>query len=181
MVCTSSARPPDRGGTGLIYTVFSTSDSPYMQWQSEFLEYSWKQVGQPGELIRLVSSHRPTVPEHRYARSVGSPSWRIHPVTGDRYPPYNKMASLLHWLRTERPDGTVLLLDPDCVFTAPIRREVAEGHPVGQKWIGIGHDRRPGGFGLGQRFDFLEDHGVRPRIRAQLAMIPTLIHTSDLR
>ena len=31
----------------MIYTVFSTRDSPYMQWQSELLEYSWKKVGQP--------------------------------------------------------------------------------------------------------------------------------------
>ena len=46
----------------MIYTVFSTTDSPYMQWQSELLEYSWKKVGQPGELIRLVA--RPTTRSH---------------------------------------------------------------------------------------------------------------------
>jgi hypothetical protein len=164
----------------LIYTVFSTSDSPYMQWQSELLEYSWKLVGQPGELIRLVATDQDTLPSHRYARTFGAPSCQTDPVTGDNYAPYNKPASLLKWLHTERPDGTVLLLDPDCVFLAPIEREVAVGHPVAQRWIGLSHARRADGFRLGSRFAFLEGHGVHPAVEAQLAMIPTLIHTRDL-
>lgn len=165
----------------MIYTVFSTSNSPYMQWQSELLEYSWKQVGQPGELIRLVATEGyQKLPTHRYARSVATKSWQIHPVTGDDYAPYNKPASLLEWLETEQPDGTVLLLDPDCVFRAPLRREVSEGKPVAQRWVGIGHSPGGDGFGLGPRFAFLESHGVRPGTPAQLGMIPKLIHTRDL-
>jgi hypothetical protein len=164
----------------LIYTVFSTTDSPYMQWQSELLEYSWKEVGQPGELIRLVATDQDTLPGHRHARTIAAPSWQVHPTTGDDYAPYNKPASLLHWLRSEHPEGTVLLLDPDCVFLEPIRREVSEGHPVAQKWIGLSHDEGDEGFGLGPRFAFLKHHGVRPQTKAQLGMIPTLIHTRDL-
>ena len=151
-----------------------------MHWQSELLEYSWRQVGQPGELIRLVASDSGAVPGHRYARTIATPSSQVHPLTGDDYAPYNKPASLLHWLRTERPDGTVLLLDPDCVFQAPILREVVEGHPVAQRWVGIAHIEGDDGFGLGPRFAFLKRHGVRPQTRAQLGMIPTLIHTRDL-
>ena len=164
----------------MIYTVFSTTDSPFQQWQSELLEYSWNKVGQPGELIRLVATAEERLPAHRYARTIAAPPWQIHPTTADDYGPYNKPASLLHWLQTERPDGTVLLIDPDCVFREPIRREVAEGCPVAQKWIGISHDRGGDGFALGPRFSFLERHGVRARTKAQLAMIPTLIHTRDL-
>ncbi len=164
----------------MIYTVFSTTDSPFQQWQSELLEYSWNDVGQPGELIRLVATAADTVPAHRYARTIAAPPWQTHPTTGDDYGPYNKPASLLHWLQTEQPDGTVLLIDPDCVFREPIGREVAEGFPVAQKWIGISHDRSGDGFALGPRFSFLERHGVRARTRAQLGMIPTLIHTRDL-
>jgi hypothetical protein len=164
----------------LIYTVFSTTDSPFQQWQSELLEYSWNQVGQPGELIRLVATATDTLPVHRYARTIGTPSWQVHPLTGDDYGPYNKPASLLHWLRTEHPEGTVLLIDPDCVFQEAICREAAEGKPVAQKWIGISHDTSDEGFALDRRFAFLEAHGVRPQTRAQLGMIPTLIHTREL-
>ena len=151
-----------------------------MQWQSDLLEYSWKRVDQPGELIRLVATDSDTLPTHRYARAVRTPSARVHPLTGDDYPPYNKPASVLEWLRTDQPSGTVLLLDPDCVFRAPIDREVSEGHPVAQRWVGLSYAEGDDGFGLGPRFAFLRHHGVRPRIRAQLGMIPKLIHTKDL-
>jgi hypothetical protein len=164
----------------LIYTVFSTTDSPSQQWQSELLEYSWNRVRQPGELIRLVATDESTLPAHRYARTIATPSWQIHPTTRDDYAPYNKPAGLLHWLRTERPEGTVLLVDPDCVLLEPICREVAEGFPVAQKWIGLSHATDGDGFGLDRRFAFLEEHGVRSQIPAQLGMIPTLIHTRDL-
>ncbi len=165
----------------MIYTVFSTSLSPYMDWQSELLEYSWNRVGQPGELVRLVATDGSRrLPQHRHARSVATEPWQIHPVTGDDYAPYNKPASLLEWLRKEEPEGTVLLLDPDCVFRAPVRREVPEGKPVAQRWVGISHTEGEDGFGLGPRFGFLESHGVRARVPAQLGMIPKLIHTRDL-
>ncbi len=165
----------------MIYTVFSTTNTPYMDWQSELLEHSWKQVGQEGELIRLVATDGSReLPAHRHARAVATKPWQRHPVTGDDYAPYNKPASLLEWLETEGPSGTVLLLDPDCVFRAPLHREVSEGKPVAQRWIGISHEEGDGGFGLGPRFAFLERHDVRPRMPAQLGMIPTLIHTRDL-
>ena len=164
----------------MIYTVFSTTDSPFQQWQSELLEYSWKQVGQPGELIRFVATDGGTLPAHPHARTIGTPSWQIHPDTGDDYAPYNKPAALVHWLRTEQPDGTVLLVDPDCVFREPICREVAEGNPVSQKWVGLSHEPDGDGFALDGRFAFLEERGVQPQTRAQLGMIPTLIHTRDL-
>jgi hypothetical protein len=164
----------------LIYTVFSTTDSPSQQWQSEFLEYSWKRVGQPGELIRLVATEQRTLPAHRYARAIATPSWQVHPTSRDDYAPYNKPAGLLYWLRTERPEGTVLLVDPDCVFLEPIHREVGVGFPVAQQWIGVSYATDAAGFGLDRRFAFLEEQCVRPRIPAQLGMIPTLIHTRDL-
>jgi coenzyme PQQ synthesis protein D (PqqD) len=164
----------------VIYTVFSTTDSPFQQWQSELLEYSWREAEQPGELIRFVATDGNRLPAHRHARTIATPPSQVHPDTGDDYAPYNKPAALLHWLRTEQPEGTVLLVDPDCVFQSAIRREVAEGAPVSQRWIGLAHARHGHGFALDRRFAFLADHGVRPRIPAQLGMIPTLIHTRDL-
>ena len=98
----------------MFYTVFSTNDNPRMQWQSELLEYSWKRVGQEGALIRLVATDRPhKLPAHKYASCVATRLWDTHPETGDTYPIYNKPASLLEWVFRDKPEGTVLLLDPD--------------------------------------------------------------------
>ena len=168
----------------MFYTVFSTSDNPAMQWQSELLEHSWKDVRQEGALIRLVATDDPQhLPRHRYAQTVPTSPWNVHPVTGDDYVIYNKPASLLEWLIRERPEGTVLLLDPDCVFRKPVTRRVPPGAPVSQTWIGLTlaapSKKRP--FGFPDGFSFLNDYCARTNIASSAVMIPTLIHTSDLR
>jgi hypothetical protein len=168
----------------MFYTVFSTNDSPYMQWQSELLEYSWKRVGQEGALVRLVATDDPArLPAHRYARSFATKLWDTHPATGDAYAPYNKPASLLEWVFADRPEGTVLLLDPDCMFRQPVERRVAPGHPVSQAWVDYTSSENRSGtpFGLGPGFAFLSEHCVDTEPSIEPVMIPTLIHTRDLR
>jgi hypothetical protein len=168
----------------MFYTVFSTNRSPYMQWQSDLLEYSWKRVAQEGALIRLVATDDPqNLPTQKYAHCVATRLWDIHPDTGDAYPAYNKPASLLEWLYRDRPDGTVLLLDPDCVFRQPVMQRVALGFPASQTWIDftIGRASAENPFGFGAGFYFLNDHCARPDLNTAAVMIPTLIHTSDLR
>ncbi|MCP5070211.1 MAG: hypothetical protein GY946_26890, partial [bacterium] len=163
----------------MIYTVFSTTDNPYMQWQSELLEYSWKKVGQPGELIRLISTDDPgSIPQHKHARSVATRQWQFHPQTGDDYAPYNKPSSLLEWFYRERPYGTILLLDPDCVFRAPVEREVVPGRPVGQHWVDF-HVTEGPPFGLGGQFEKLRPYFVDDEPKADPVMIPNLLHTLD--
>lgn len=168
----------------MFYTVFSTNDTPYMQWQSDLLEYSWKRAGQEGVLVRLVATKQPSaLPAQKYARCVATQSFDVHPETGDFYPIYNKPASLLEWLYRDRPEGTVLLLDPDCVFRRAVTRHVAPGYPASQAWIKQQTEppssKSP--FGLGSRFAFLSDVCARTDLSAVPVMIPTLIHTSDLR
>ena len=168
----------------MFYTVFSTNDTPYMQWQSDLLEYSWKRVGQEGTLIRLVATDNPAkLPSQKYAHCIATCSWDRHPETGDLYPVYNKPASLLEWLFRERPEGTLLLLDPDCVFRKPVTRRVSPGYPASQAWIDFSTSKPGAGnpFGLGSRFAFLKDFCVRTDLSIDAVMIPTLIHTSDLR
>ena len=168
----------------MFYTVFSTNLAPRMQWQADLLEYSWKQVEQDGVLIRLVATDEPAkLPRQKYAQCVATRSWDSHPDSGDAYPIYNKPASLLEWLFSDRPEGTVLLIDPDCVFRRPVRQHVAAGFPVGQKWIDL-RLRKPGTrhpFGLPPGFAFLGDYCARVDLSTAPVMIPTLIHTSDLR
>lgn len=168
----------------MFYTVFSTNDNPYMQWQSDLLEYSWKRVGQEGELIRLVATDKPqNLPTQKHARCVATQLWDVHPETGDAYPIYNKPASLLEWVFRERPEGTVLLLDPDCIFRKPVERRVAPGFPASQAWVNFS-TQNPGAknpFGIGAAFSFLADHCLKTDIRIDPVMIPTLVHTRDLR
>lgn len=164
----------------MIYTVFSTTDSPYQQWQSELLEYSWKKVGQPGELVRLIATDDPaSLPEHRYAHCVATRNWQIHPFTGDDFAPYNKPSSLLEWIYRERPYGTILLLDPDCVFRAPVDREVVPGKPVGQHWIDWHMTETPP-FGLGDSFSKIRPYCVEDSTTADPVMIPHLVHSRDM-
>lgn len=164
----------------MITTVFSSTDSPAMQWQSELLEHSWRAVGQPGCLVRLVATARPDVlPRHRFARSVATRLWDQLPGSGEPYPVYNKPASLLEWLYRERPEGTLLLLDPDCVFRAPLAREVSPGQAVGQRWVDARFDpAAPLGFDA--RFEPLLPFCADPALRPDPVMIPHLIHARDL-
>lgn len=168
----------------MFYTVFSTNDNPYMQWQSDLLEHSWKRVGQEGELIRLVATDHPqNLPRQKYARCVATRLWDVHHETGDDYPIYNKPASLLEWVFREKPEGTVLFLDPDCVFRKAVSRRVAPGFPASQTWVEFPKTKASAKnpFSLGKGFSFLKDHSARVDVSINPVMIPTLIHTRDLR
>lgn len=164
----------------MIYTVFCTSTSEEMQWQSELLEYSWGRARQPGELVRLVSSsHEDPAPAHRLARVVKTLSWSPHPYTGDLYPPYHKAAALLEWLFTERIEGTILLLEPNSVFRSPVTTEIGRGQAKATVWSDL--PRGDGPFGLGSGFDFLEKFCVDRTIELPSFTLPVMIHSSDLR
>ena len=123
------------------------------------------------------------MPPQRYAHCIATTSWSRHPETGDQYPIYNKPASLLEWLYRDRPEGTVLLLDPDCLFLKPVTRRVAPGAPVAQKWNGLSPSEASSDkpFGLDGRFGFLGAHCANTALESPAVMIPKLIHTSDLR
>ncbi|RFC39874.1 MAG: Coenzyme PQQ synthesis protein D (PqqD) [Candidatus Nitrotoga sp. CP45] len=151
-----------------------------MQWQSELLEYSWGRARQPGELVRLVAARpgEPT-PCHRLARVVETLSWLPHPYTGDLYPPYHKAAALLEWLFTERIEGTIVLLESNCVFRFPVISEIKRGQPKAAAWPDL--PRGDGPFGLGSGFEFLEKFCVDRTIDLPAVTLPVLIHSSDLR
>jgi hypothetical protein len=119
-----------------LYSVVCTDNDPSVNWQCQVLLRTWKRVEQPGEFVRLVAvPDGGPVPDHVHARVVTTHAPSVHPATGDRYPPYNRLFSLLEWLRTERPVGTVLILDPDMVFRAPVRRRTVAGTAVMQRWL----------------------------------------------
>ena len=85
----------------------------------------------PGEYLCSEWSH----PSHS---THWHPDWGVHPVTGDRYTPYNKPASVKHWLEHGKPKARVIvILDADMVIRAPIgvsQTGVAPGRPVSARY-----------------------------------------------
>ncbi len=152
-----------------IHAVFSTDGSRYQSWQAELLAYSHRRVGQPGPLTRLWSAW--AAPTTFLGSTVQTEPYSPHPVTGDDYDPYNKPAALQAWLQETCPLGdTVLLLDPDCVFVAPVTLTAEPGRPVAQP---VGYMNPTDNAELVRR------HCRRPAL-VQALGIPTLIHRDDL-
>jgi hypothetical protein len=165
----------------MIHTVFCTNADGTMQWQAEFLEYSWGRVNQPGELVRLVArAPQERLPRHRLARVASSMSWSPHPYTGDSYAPYNTAAALLEWMFTERIDGTILLVEPNCAFRAALATEVGPGQAQATAWRDFAH-AGTGPFGLDPSLAFLDRFCVNRTLEIPRVTLPVLIHASDLR
>jgi hypothetical protein len=157
---------------GEIFATVCTDANPRLDWQCELLEHTWRAVGQPGRFVRLVAARdSEPLPVHRHARVVRTPYANVHPATHDDYPPYNRLFSFDAWLRDEKPEGTVLILDPDCVFRARLAAEVSPGRPRAQRWLGFDRWR-----------ERLREHdvtGIDPET-LQPVTWPALIHTRDL-
>lgn len=137
-----------------MYSVVCTDVNDFVDWQCELLAYSWARAGQRGELVRLVCA-----PEEQEPRP--EPNTRVVRIPQGEpdggYLALNRLLSLRVWLETERPEGTVLILDPDCVFRAAVAIEAAPGAPVAQHWV---------------------DYRATPSV--QPATWPALIHSEDL-
>ena len=159
------------GTTSEVNTVFSVDGSLYQRWQADLLAYSHHKVGQPGPLTRLLSSDRPPTPFA--GRTFHTKSYCPHPVTGDYYPPYNRIMALRDWL-SERPpaEEVVLLVEPDCVFLGSLTGElVSRGYPVSHPISYM--DPLP-------QAELVQKHCSRPEL-VEPAGIPTLlIHRDDL-
>lgn len=152
-----------------LHSVFSIDDSAYQRWQAQLLAYSHRRVGQPGLLTCLLSSNRRTDPVLK--DTFRTRTWSPHPTTQDQYPPYNRIFSLITWLREAPPtEDTILLLDPDCVFLRPLDVSAQRGHPIAQPI----HYMTPLKFA-----DILRKHWAHPENLDGVG-IPTAIHRDDL-
>ena len=156
-----------------IYTVVCTDTAPSVNWQCQVLLHTWRSVGQPGEFVRLVAApDGGPVPTHVHGRVVVTRAPNTHPDTGDHYPPYNRLFSMLEWLRTEHPVGTVLFVDPDMVFRDRVTRRVSPGTMVAQPWFDFASNSGPA-------MAAAEAAGV-PAADLPSITWPALIHTNDL-
>ncbi|CAJ1785055.1 unnamed protein product [Sphenostylis stenocarpa] len=120
-----------------IHTVFSTECTPYFDWQTVGLMYSFRLSGQPGNITRLLSCSDADLKlykGHNLAPTHYVPSMSQHPLTGDWYPAINKPAAVLHWLNHANIDAEfVVILDADMIMRGPITPwefKAARGKPV---------------------------------------------------
>jgi len=157
-----------------IYSVSCTDASDYAHWQCELLEFSWKQVEQSGELIRLVSREEThPLPRHKYTQVISTRFTNTHPETGDHYIPYNRLFSFQEWLNTGEQNGTVLILDPDCVFRKRVTTRVKPGAPIAQRWRGFAI--------VGKWQETVEKLSDIDIELIQDITWPALVHTEDMR
>jgi hypothetical protein len=120
------------------FMVFSTSCSPFQNWQSIAFFHFAKKVNQPGNVTRIVSGCKPEQAdalraEHAKFIAPLSPSFSLH-VTPDfgvkdntKY--WNKPNGLLDWMTNDLgfPDRAheynndiIIILDPDMMLLRPI-------------------------------------------------------------
>jgi hypothetical protein len=95
-----------------------------MDWQTLALVYSHRRVGQPGPITRLLSCSTEDLAKYdnlHLAPTHVVPSFKVHPDSGDWYPPYNKPLAIRHWLEFVRPKAEyIIILDTDMIFVEPI-------------------------------------------------------------
>ena len=153
----------------MIHTVFSSDDSVYQQCQTDLLVHTYQKVGQSGRLTRLWAGagEPPAFPGYVFK----TPSYAYHPVSGDHYPPYNRLFGLAAWLReTPPPEETILHLEPDFIFTSPIEAEVERGRPIAHPFWHMYVRYAP---------TVARRHCAHPE-RIQPVGVPKLIHRDDL-
>ncbi len=148
-----------------LYVVYSISNSPYQQWQADLLDFSVREVGQPGTVVRLCSldTNHPTLEvrpsasgytfvtpsfaelgSSRFRRFVRWAKRRLDKKAYGRYHFYcmNKPYAMRAFLEAHpslNDDARLLWLDPDMVFNRPwepSRETVRQGHVCGQRWWG---------------------------------------------
>jgi len=148
-----------------LYIIYSMSNSPYQQWQADLLDFSVREVGQRGVIVRLCSQEegapnsevKPSSRGYTFATpsyaEIGNTALRRfvfwskrllkHSVHG-RFHFYclNKAHAMRDFLEAH-PDldskARLLWMDPDMVFNKawdPPTSLVRPGHVAGQYWWG---------------------------------------------
>jgi len=112
-----------------FYIVYSTSNIPYQDWQSELLEFSVKRGSDKCQIIRLVSNDSS---QYNKTFQLGQDVTFVFTEFTDRLPdntfysPLNKPNTFIKlsewWLQQShlRNDSKFVLLDPDMVWNKPM-------------------------------------------------------------
>ena len=105
--------------------VFSADCMPYMDWQSAGLYESWKKVGSPGRITRLLSCDEDTLRTYKYLDIMPThitPRFdNIDPA--DAYAAYNLPGSMLHFMQHNESAlylRWIVKLDADMIIRKPL-------------------------------------------------------------
>ena len=130
-----------------IYVIYSISNSPYMEWQADLLDYSFKKSKQPGTLIRLCSddeghkNRKKSISKHGY--TLFTPSYAV-PAPGKHCATLNKCFSIDFLMNKYKfgENSMIIFLDPDMIFVKPWNpyNQFSKGTIYGQKWKGYGYE-----------------------------------------
>ena len=133
-----------------LYVLYSAGNSGYQEWQSDLLDFSFKESKQPGILIRIVSDdskdQRPIIktkdPKERYTMITPD----FSKLTDTKiWPVMNKPGSMEYFINRLSPEfkqrnkqATLVFLDPDMIFIKSWdpRNDFKMGEVIGQKWKG---------------------------------------------
>ena len=132
-----------------LYIVYSIGNSGYQEWQADLLDFSFCRSNQPGTLIRLISDDSPqprkihpsqfgfTLVTPDFSQIEGSKTWKVMNKPGSIEFFVN---SLSDQFKFSNRNSTVLLLDPDMIFTHSYdpRTKFDRGEIYGQNWKGYG-------------------------------------------
>ena len=118
-----------------MHTIFSTECNAYFDWQSLGLMHSHRAVGQKGGFTRLMAcDEQPPPGVHIVPDTHVHPNYAVHPRTKDRYAPYNKPFSIMHWLEHAKPTADfIIVLDADMIFRTAMTAAmlgVERGRPI---------------------------------------------------
>src|ERR1700691_6242905 len=99
-----------------MHTIFS-GDEP--RWQAELLAWSYVRAGMH-EKDWLISvrtdgdeTGRLVVEADRQTIEFTTTPFSPHPVTGDRYKPYNKSGGIAEWMKHDKMGSKVLIIEAD--------------------------------------------------------------------
>lgn len=148
-----------------LYIIYSMSNSPYQQWQADLLDFSVRQTGQRGVIVRLCSSDgdfpdleaRPSAWGYTFMTpsfaEVGDGALQRFVLWSKRllkksihgrfhFYCLNKARAMQAFLESHAGldnEAKLLWLDPDMVFNQPWEPPasmVGRGHVMGQYWWG---------------------------------------------
>ncbi|CAK0831516.1 unnamed protein product, partial [Prorocentrum cordatum] len=138
-----SARPAEN-----IHLVYQLSCGAFSLHQAIAFDWSWREIGQPGRLTRLVCGCTSVRDQERLSTSplegdprfavLFSEEWNDYVPTvypqarGDNYKIYNKVWAFRDWLERAWPqEDYIAFLDPDMVFTRPLLHHLPAGEGDG--------------------------------------------------
>lgn len=113
-----------------VHVAFLTDCTPYSDWQTITMAWSFKQSGQPGPVTRVMCCTEDEYKKYNkdvlnYVQTHVAPSYTVHPETGDAYLAYNKPGAVVDWLAHVTPEEEwLVILDSDMILRHPFSPDI---------------------------------------------------------